>query len=119
MVVGITRRRLFGQAATAAGAVSALTAGLSPSIAQAGVSAQAKITGKLQVVQVADFHPDHNAFLKKSITDYSAAQGWPLDLSDLDGFLGGSNIYQKLQAQKAAGTPVDLIFHGLAARLMK
>ena len=32
-----------------------------------------------------------------------------LDLSDLAGFVGSTDIYQKLQAQKAAGQPVDLI----------
>jgi multiple sugar transport system substrate-binding protein len=38
----------------------------------------------------------------------------------LGGFLGGTNIYQKLQAQKAAGQAVDLLFHdGLSARLLK
>jgi multiple sugar transport system substrate-binding protein len=77
------------------------------------------VQGKLQVVQVLDFHPDHNAYLKKSITDFAAQQNWALDLSDLSGFLGGTDIYQKLQAQKAGGQPVDLIFHGLSARRMK
>lgn len=56
-----------------------------------------------------DFHPDHNAFLKKTITDYAAQQNRPLDLSDLAGFLGGTDIYHKLQAQEAAGQSVDLI----------
>lgn len=79
----------------------------------------ARVNGKLQVVEVLDFHPDHNAFLKKTIQDYAARQTWPLDLSDLAGFLGGTDIYQKLQAQKAAGQPVDMIFHGLSARRMK
>jgi multiple sugar transport system substrate-binding protein len=88
-------------------------------MAQTGTPAQARLTGKLQVVQAADFHPDYNEHLKKTITDYAAQQRWDLDLSDLAGFLGSSGIYDKLQAQKAAGQPVDLIVHsGLSARLM-
>jgi multiple sugar transport system substrate-binding protein len=87
-------------------------------MAQAGHPAQARLQGKLQVVQVLDFHPDHNAFLKKTITDYAAAQRWDLDLSDLAGFLAGADIYQKLNAQKQAGQPVDMIFHGLSARIL-
>ena len=81
-----------------------------------GASGTATVKGKLQVVQVLDFHPDHNAFIKKSIQDYAAQRSWQLDLSDLAGFLGSSDIYQKLQAQKSAGQPVDLIFHGLSGR---
>ena len=52
-------------------------------------SGSGALSGKLQVVQVLDFHPDHNEFLKKSITDFAASKGWALDLSDLAGFLGG------------------------------
>jgi len=116
-----TRRGLFaraGQGAVAAGALTALWA-TEPSIAQAGVPAQARLTGRLQVVQAADFNNDHNEFVRRTITDFAAAQRWDLDLSDLAGFVGGSDIYQKLQAQKAAGQPVDFIVHqGLDQRLM-
>ena len=112
----VTRRSLFARAAGAAGALAALSAA-GPSVAQASAPAQARLTGKLQVVQVLDFHPDHNAFLKKAIEDFAADQRWDLDLSDLNAFLGSSNIYDKLQAQKAAGQPVDVIIHhGLGAR---
>lgn len=118
---GTTRRGIIqraGQAAVgAAGAWAALTT--APSVAQAGHPAQARLTGKLQVVQAADFNNDHNEFVRKTITDFAAAQRWDLDLSDLAGFLGGSDVYQKLQAQKAAGQPVDFIVHqGLGQRLM-
>src|SRR5262245_28440487 len=114
----ITRRGVFSRAGQVAGAAAALhVAGTS--VAQAGVAAQARVTGKLQVVQAADFNNDHNEFVKKTITDFAAAQRWDLDLSDLAGFVGGTDIYQKLQAQKAAGQPVDFIVHqGLDNRLM-
>ncbi|HEX2185624.1 MAG TPA: extracellular solute-binding protein, partial [Chloroflexota bacterium] len=125
---GTTRRRLFGQAGAAAGALAVVAAcgpgpqaGGSPgATAQSGTpSGPARVQGRLQVVQVLDFHPDHNAFLKQTITNFAAQKNWPLDLSDLQGFLGGSDIYQKLQAQKAAGQPVDLIYHGLSAQRLK
>jgi len=114
-----TRRSLLGRAAMATGALSAMAAAGLPAVAQAEVSAQAKVTGKLQVVLNLDFNKNYNTFLKQAISDYATAQKWDLDLSDLAGFLGGSDIYQKLQAQKAAGTPVDLIIHTLSGRLMK
>ena len=113
-----TRRKFIGQAATAAGVVSALAAAGVPSIAQAGFSPQAKTTGKFQVVLNLDFIANYNTFLKQTIVDYAAAQKWDLDISDLAGFLGSSDIYQKLQAQKAANQPVDLIVHTLSGLLM-
>ena len=113
MASAVTRRGLLGRASGAVGAVAAIAGGLAPGlagVAQAGVSAQAKVAGKLQVVQMVDFHPDHNAYIKKTITDWADAKGIgsALDLSDISGFVGGTDIYQKLQAQKAANQPVDL-----------
>ncbi len=117
-IPAVSRRQILGGAGAALAAVVAAACG-APGGGTAGsgapaASGTATVNGKLQVVQVLDFHPDHNAYLRKSITDFAAARGWDLDLSDLAGFLGGSDIYQKLQAQKSAGQPVDLIFHGLS-----
>ena len=122
-----SRRRFLGMAAggSLAGVLAAAcgpAAGNDPgpgAAAQNGTPGTASVQGKLQVVQVLDFHPDHNAYLKKTITDYAAQQSWQLDLSDLSGFLGGTDIYQKLQAQKAAGQPVDMIYHALSAQRLK
>jgi multiple sugar transport system substrate-binding protein len=113
----VSRRRILGGAGAALAAVAAACGPANGGTAGGGApapSGTATVSGKLQVVQVLDFHPDHNAFLRKSITEFASARGWDLDLSDLAGFLGGSDIYQKLQAQKSAGQPVDLIFHGLS-----
>jgi multiple sugar transport system substrate-binding protein len=119
MKKAVTRRGFIGRAAATAGALSTIATAAMPNVAQAGVSAQARLTGKLQVVQTADFHPDYNDHLKKTITDYAASQRWDLDLSDLGAFVGSTPIYDKLSAQKAAGQPVDLIVHsGLSPRLM-
>ena len=115
MKKAVTRRRFMGQSAATAGALSALATAGTPSM----VAAQARLTGKLQVVQTADFHPDYNEHLKNTITAYAAQQRWELDLSDLAGFLGSSNVYDKFQAQKAADQTVDVVVHsGLSARLM-
>ncbi len=123
MASAVTRRGLLGRASGAVGAVAAIAGGLAPGlagVAQAGVSAQAKVAGKLQVVQMVDWHPDHNAYLKKTISEWadSTGVGGSLDLSDISGFVGGSDIYQKLQAQKAANQPVDLIMRDLSARVL-
>ncbi|HXI18545.1 MAG TPA: ABC transporter substrate-binding protein [Chloroflexota bacterium] len=115
----MTRRGFIGRAAATAGTLSALGTAVLPNVAQAGVVQQARVNGRLQVVQAADCNSDHNAFVKKTIEEYAASQNWQLDLSDLAGFLGGSDVYQKFQAQKAAGQPVDFIVHqGLNLRLM-
>lgn len=119
MKKAVTRRSFIGTAAAAAGAMSAIATAALPNVAQAGVTAQARLNGKLQVVQELGFHPDYNDHLKRTITDFAASNRWDLDLSDLAGFLGSSSIYDKLQAQKAAGQSVDVIMHsGLSARLM-
>jgi multiple sugar transport system substrate-binding protein len=115
MKKAVTRRGFLGQTAATAGALSALASAAAPTM----VAAQARLNGKLQVVQNADFHPDYNDHLKKTITEFAAQQRWDLDLSDLAGFLGSSNVYDKFQAQKAADQSVDVVVHsGLSARLM-
>jgi multiple sugar transport system substrate-binding protein len=121
LIERVSRRRILGGAGAALATVVAAACGPTGSAGtQAGAGARpagtATVSGKLQVVQVLDFHPDHNAYLRKAITDFAGQQGWGLDLSDLAGFLGGTDVYQKLQAQKQAGQPVDLIFHGLSAQ---
>src|SRR5262245_6693232 len=63
----VTRRGFLCRAATTAGAVAAATALSGPAMAQTGTPAQARVQGKLQVVQTADFHPDYNEHLKKTI----------------------------------------------------
>ena len=119
----VSRRSLFGRAVRTAGVAAAVVSGIAPGlagVAQAGVSAQAKVSGKLQVVQMVDWHPDHNKFLKDTITNWAGSNGLgdALDLSDMAGFVGGTDIYQKLQAQKAANQPVDVVMRDLSARIL-
>ncbi len=70
------------------------------------------------VLQVDDYHPDHNKFLKEEIERFAREKNWPLDLANIAGFLAGMDIYQKLLAQKQAGQPPDFLFHGLSTRQM-
>ena len=119
-MAGITRRGVFERAGRGAVAAGVLTA-IAPAVAQAGHPAQAALNGKLQVVQMVDWHPNHNQFLKDTITSWAADRlggTQNLDLSDIAGFVGSTDIYQKLQAQKAAGQPVDLIMRDLSARIL-
>ena len=121
MGAAVTRRGLLSRASGVAGAVAAIAGGIAPNlagVAQAGVSALAKVSGKFQVVTMVDWHPEHNAYLKKTITEWAENNGIgsQLDLSDVAGFLGSSDIYQKLQAQKAANQPVDIVMRDLSAR---
>ncbi|HEX2514264.1 MAG TPA: hypothetical protein VH257_06125, partial [Chloroflexota bacterium] len=121
-MAGMTRRRVFQGAGQVAAATGALTAvGLAPAVAQAGHPAQSSLNGKLQVVQMVDWHPNHNQYLKDTITTWAGERlggTQNLDLSDVSGFVGSTDIYQKLQAQKAAGQPVDLIMRDLSARIL-
>ena len=56
----VTRRTVFADAGKAAALAGGVLAGVvRTGVAQAGVSAQSRITGKLQVVTPLDFHPDH------------------------------------------------------------
>ncbi len=121
MGAALSRRGLLSSATRVVGAMAAVAGGIAPGVAgvaQAGVSAMAKVSGKLQVVTMVDWHPEHNVFLKKTINEWANANGIgsSLDLSDVAGFLGSSDIYQKLQAQKAANQPVDIIMRDLSAR---
>jgi len=75
------------------------------------------VNGKFTVIQIADYHPDHNEYVKKVIEDFSAEQGWELDRSDMAAFLSGADVYQKMLAMSQAGDPPDLMIHtGLSSR---
>ncbi|HET7771273.1 MAG TPA: hypothetical protein VFN74_21060, partial [Chloroflexota bacterium] len=115
----VTRRTMFEHAGKAAALAGGVLAGaVRTGVAQAGVSAQSRITGKLQVVTPLDFHPDHNKYIQEVVRAFTGAKGWDTDISDINAYQGGTDIYQRLQAQKAAGTPVDIMLtHSLDARL--
>jgi multiple sugar transport system substrate-binding protein len=117
MLARLTRRGLAD--VTAAAAVTALAAACAPQ-QQAQPSASqptgsARVTGKLSIVQISDFHPDHNKFVKDELTKFATEKSYPFEISDMQYFLAGGDIYQKLLAQKQAGQPIDLMIHNLSA----
>ncbi len=79
--------------------------GAAPAAAKIGV------TNKLVIIQMQDWHPDHNKLVRETIQGQCDKNGWPLDISYTEGFLAGGNIIQKLTAAVQAGDPPDLMFH--------
>jgi len=76
----------------------------------------ATVTGKLQILQNQDFHPDHNAFVRLLLEEWGKAQGWQMDIAYIAGFQGGSDLNQKLVAMVQAGTPPDVMDHNVSHR---
>jgi multiple sugar transport system substrate-binding protein len=96
----------------AAAATPAPAAATTPAPAAAAKpAAKPQVQGNFQVLLVDDYHPDHNAHVKKTIEEYAKAQGWKLELSPVAAFLAGADIYQKLLASVQAGDPPDLLAH--------
>lgn len=81
--------------------------------------AKVPVKGKFQVYLIDDYHPDHNAHVKKTIEEFAKAQGWPIEISPVAAFLAGADIYQKLLAVVQAGDPPDIMIHGLSTRQLQ
>jgi len=77
-------------------------------------SSEKKVTNRLQIVQNQDFHPDHNAFVRLLLEEWGKAQSWPMDISYIAAFQGGSDLNQKLVAMVQAGTPPDIMDHNVS-----
>ncbi len=116
------RRSFLKSAIVAGGALAAapLLQACAPGAPQSGQQAapggaaapgKVGVTGKLVVIQMQDWHPDHNKLVRDTIQQLSDSKGWPLDISYTEGFLAGGNIIQKLTAAVQAGDPPDLFFH--------
>jgi multiple sugar transport system substrate-binding protein len=69
---------------------------------------KAKITGNLQIIQQRGFNPLQTTFIHNLLLKTAAENTWPLDKSYVEGFTAGTNIYEKLSAQVAAGDSPDL-----------
>jgi multiple sugar transport system substrate-binding protein len=80
-------------------------------------AAAAKITveGALWVLQGKDFHDTYNEYLRSKISDYAASNEWPLDISYIAGYTGGTGEVEKIAAAVQSGNPPDLILHTLSA----
>lgn len=108
-------------ATTAPAAAPAATKPVVAAAPPAAVAAPAKVAikGKFQAFLIDDFHPDQNIFVKKSVEDFAKSQGWEIEASPVAGFVGGTNIYQKMQATVQAGDTPDIMIHNLNARLLQ
>ncbi|HET8523775.1 MAG TPA: extracellular solute-binding protein [Thermomicrobiales bacterium] len=113
---GLSRRQLL-QRAGVAGAAFAAT----PLLMRSGpVSAQddiprakssAQVKDKLRVLIKKDFHPDHNEFMRSELQAYADVNGWDIEITDVAGYQGGGDLYQKLLGAVQAGSPPDLVIH--------
>ncbi|MCC6178551.1 MAG: hypothetical protein IT305_24875 [Chloroflexi bacterium] len=70
-----------------------------------------KINGKLSVIIDADFYPEHNAFIEKTVREFAEKMNYPLDFSTVAAYTGAANISQKLTAAVQSGDPPDCITH--------
>jgi multiple sugar transport system substrate-binding protein len=78
-------------------------------------SAQIQIQGAFWVLQAKDFHDSYNEFIRAQVTEYAAQNNWPLDISYIAGYTGGTGEIEKLAASVQSGNPPDLIIHTLSA----
>jgi multiple sugar transport system substrate-binding protein len=77
------------------------------------VAKEAEVKGTFWVLQKQDFFPSFNSWFRAEMVAYCKEQGWPLDISYMAGFTGGTPEIEKLIATVAAGTPPDLMMHSL------
>jgi multiple sugar transport system substrate-binding protein len=119
-------RRHFLRASGGVAAAGLLAACVSPapgsapaasSDAAAGVSVSED--NPLWVVVVQDFHPDYNNFIRANIENFAREKGWPMELSDMAGFVAGAAELQKIAAAVAADDAPDLVMHSISPTQMK
>jgi len=126
---GSSSRRQFLQrtAGASAGAIAApyILGGVTHAAAQTPAAApeeipitpsSATVDGTLRVMLKDDFHPDHNAFMRAELEAFAAASGWSIEITDVAGYVGGGDLYQKLLASVQAGDAPDLLIHDPGVR---
>ena len=65
------------------------------------------------MLQKKDFHPTFNEWFRQAIIDWAKERGWPLDISYVAGYTGGTPEIEKIIASVESGQPADLIMHNL------
>lgn len=65
----------------------------------------------LWVLHSQDFHPGYNEFIRQTIVSFAEERGYPLEVADTAGFLGGSADIQKITASVQSGDSPDLWMH--------
>lgn len=76
-------------------------------------AAEVSVRGTFWVLQKKDFFPSFNEWFRQEMTAWCKENGWPLDISYMAGYTGGTPEIEKINASVAAGTPADLIMHSL------
>lgn len=112
-------RRQFLQFSGAAVGMAALAACVpaapapAPAAPDAGPSGEIVVSESTPILAVinTDFHADYNTLVRASVEAFAAEKGWPLEVTPLDAFLGGSPAIQRLAASVQAGDAPDLWMH--------
>jgi len=73
------------------------------------------VEGAFWILQGKDFHESYNEYLRSSISEYAASKGWPVDISYIAGYTGGTGEVEKIAAAVQSGVPPDMILHTLSA----
>src|SRR5690606_30991048 len=122
------RRQFLGHTAAAgAGAFAAphILGGMTPAAAQTPSATEgeiprtpssATVDGALRVLLADDFQPDHNAFMRSEFEAYAELNGWDIEITDVAGYTGGGDLFQKLLAGVQAGDSPDLLLHTPSVR---
>jgi multiple sugar transport system substrate-binding protein len=73
------------------------------------------VAGAFWVLQGKDFHESYNEYLRSKISEYATSNDWPIDISYIAGYTGGTGEVEKIAASVQSGTPPDMILHTLSA----
>jgi multiple sugar transport system substrate-binding protein len=73
----------------------------------------AEVQGTFWMLQKKDYHPGFNEWFRQAFVDWAAERGWPLDISYVAGYTGGTPTIEKIIASVESGQPADLIMHSL------
>lgn len=76
----------------------------------------ATVDGALRILLADDFHPDHNAFMRSELEAYAELNGWDIEITDVAGYIGGGDLFQKLLASVQSGDSPDLLLHTPSVR---
>jgi multiple sugar transport system substrate-binding protein len=77
------------------------------------VPMEAEVKGTFWVLQKKDFHPSFNEWFRAAIVQWCKERDWPLDISYVAGYTGGTPEIEKIIASVESGQPADLIMHNL------
>jgi multiple sugar transport system substrate-binding protein len=83
------------------------------------VPKEAEIEGTFWVLQNKDYFPSFNEWFRQKMVDYCKERGWPLDISYVAGYTGGTPTYEKVIASVEAGQPADLVYKSLSVTILR